>query len=179
MPESPIRTHLRLVRAGATAEAPWGRLRKVVPDSAIVPIGRREPGAADADGSPDAPREIQLAREIPLPREAPASRQGSRLRRHLSVIAGGLSGTGWGRTRTLVPRRAIVLVGRAEAGAARPWAMPRRHALMLALALEILCVGALYATNPPRRGITVEEPLTTGNVVTEAPSVAPARNPVL
>lgn len=157
MPESAIRTHLRLVRASGAAEAPWGRRRMAVPESAIVPIGRAEPQTADPFAAESGPADARDG--------APAARPGVALRRHLSVIAGGLSGTGWGKTRRIVPKRAFVLVGRGEAIAAAA-RMPRKHVLMLVLAAEILCLGALLAADPPRPGITIDEPLTTGNVVT-------------
>lgn len=159
MPESPIRTHLRLVREGSAGEASWGRQRTLVPETAIVAIGRAEPGSADSPAS-------ELGQAMTVNRDgAPAARPGATLRKHISVIAGGLTGTGWGRTRRIVPKRAFVPVGRQESVAVS-MRMPRKHVLMLVLAVEILCLGALFAANPPRRGITVDEPLTTGNVVT-------------
>lgn len=41
----------------------------------------------------------------------------------------------------------------------------RRHMLMLALALEILCVGAYNADRYRRPGITVDMPSTRGHVI--------------
>ncbi|UYW24596.1 hypothetical protein [Methylorubrum extorquens] len=41
----------------------------------------------------------------------------------------------------------------------------RRHVLMLALAVEILCVGAYNADRYRRPGITVDMPVTRGHVI--------------
>jgi len=41
----------------------------------------------------------------------------------------------------------------------------RRHVLMLALALEVLCVGAYNADRYRRPGITVDMPSTRGHVI--------------
>lgn len=141
---------------------PWGRQRKAIPERAIVPIGRREPDAADPAAPEPGPDSSGMADGRDGARPA---RAGSALSKHLSVIAGGLTGTGWGRTRTIVPKRAFVLVGR-QAATATAARLPRKHVLMLVLAAEILCLGALFAADPPRRGVTVDEPVVTGNVVT-------------
>jgi hypothetical protein len=41
----------------------------------------------------------------------------------------------------------------------------RRHVLMLALAFEILCVGAYNADGYRRPGVTVDMPVTRGHVI--------------
>ncbi|ABY31708.1 hypothetical protein Mext_3321 [Methylorubrum extorquens PA1] len=41
----------------------------------------------------------------------------------------------------------------------------RRHVLMLALAFEILCVGAYNADRYRRPGVTVDMPVTRGHVI--------------
>ncbi len=48
---------------------------------------------------------------------------------------------------------------------ARSGRLMRRHVLMLALAVEILCVGAYNADRYRRPGITVDMPVTRGHVI--------------
>ncbi|AMB46484.1 hypothetical protein [Methylobacterium sp. AMS5] len=48
---------------------------------------------------------------------------------------------------------------------ARSGGLMRRHVLMLALAFEILCVGAYNADRFRRPGITVDMPVTRGHVI--------------
>ncbi len=47
----------------------------------------------------------------------------------------------------------------------RPGRVSRRHVIMLALALEVLVVGAVNADRYRRPGITVDMPATRGHVI--------------
>lgn len=52
-----------------------------------------------------------------------------------------------------------------RAASHRPGRFSRRHVLMLALALEILVVGAVNADRYRRPGVTVDVPVARGHVI--------------
>ena len=80
------------------------------------------------------------------------------------LVVGGRAKAGRAAEAAAVPESAFVPVGRREPAKKRR--MPRRHVLMLALALEVLWLGIHNADRYRPPGITVEQTIAQGHVIT-------------